>query len=236
MNQILAIIQSELSGQLSFAFLFPTIFRLLLAAILGGIIGMERGRNGQAAGMRTHMLVCMGASLVMLTNQFIPGGDAARLGAQVVSGIGFLGAGTIIVDRGQKVRGLTTAAGLWASACMGLAIGIGYYSGAVIACILISAIVIVMNRFERRFLEKSSVMVFYAEFDCAGRIHEFSDLAAEKGIKVLDIHWVPPSDLNGEHSQQIGVQFTVKLPQRISHSVLLHEFKQMQGALAFEKR
>ena len=116
--------------------------RLLMAVICGGLIGIERGRNGQAAGCRTHMLVCLASALVMMTNVFViehysPNADPTRIGAQVVSGIGFLGAGTIIVTSKNQIRGLTTAAGLWASACMGLAIGIGFYKLAIIGNIFI---------------------------------------------------------------------------------------------------
>ncbi|WP_312446942.1 MgtC/SapB family protein, partial [Lacrimispora sp.] len=97
--------------------------RICLALIIGGILGMEREVRKQPAGFRTYMLVCMGSAAVMMTNQYISqtfgGSDPSRLGAQVVSGIGFLGAGTIIVTRNNQVRGLTTAAGLWAAACAG---------------------------------------------------------------------------------------------------------------------
>ena len=96
------------------------IARLCLAVLCGGIIGVERGRKGRPAGFRTHILVCLGSALAMMTNAYLieyyGGGDPARLGAQVISGIGFLGAGTIIVTGRQQVKGLTTAAGLWASA------------------------------------------------------------------------------------------------------------------------
>lgn len=112
------------------------VIRVLLALIIGGIIGLERESKKQAAGFRTYMLVCLGATLVMMTNQYIcnvfEAGDPSRLGAQVISGIGFLGAGTIIVTRKSQVRGLTTAAGLWSAACIGLAIGIGFYEGAIV--------------------------------------------------------------------------------------------------------
>ena len=110
------------------------VLRLTLAILCGGIIGIERGRKGRTAGFRTHVLVCIGATLTVLTNQYMMqyfgGGDPARLGAQVINGIGFLGAGTIIVTGRHKVKGLTTAAGLWASACLGVAIGAGFYEGA----------------------------------------------------------------------------------------------------------
>ena len=106
------------------------VLRILSAAILGGILGVERGRKNRAAGLRTYMLVCVGSCLIMLTNQYIyqvcQSGDPVRMGAQVVSGIGFLGAGTIIVTRRSQIRGLTTAAGLWADAAVGLALGIGF--------------------------------------------------------------------------------------------------------------
>src|SRR5690606_893530 len=109
--------------------------------LLGGLIGIEREIGNRPAGFRTHTLVCIGSSLVMLTSEFLIGAyadisipDPARLGAQVISGIGFLGAGTIIKD-GSRVRGLTTAASLWVVACIGIAIGAGFYWGAIVAAV-----------------------------------------------------------------------------------------------------
>ena len=102
--------------------LWTVLLRIALSALCGGMVGLERGRKGRPAGFRTHILVCLGAALAMMTNQYIAEsfstGDPARLGAQVISGIGFLGAGTIIVTGQRQVKGLTTAAGLWASACV----------------------------------------------------------------------------------------------------------------------
>ena len=125
------------------------IIRVLLSIIIGGVIGIERGRKHHPAGFRTYMLVCLGATLVMMTNQYIyqtfSNGDISRLGAQVINGIGFLGAGTIIVTRKNQVRGLTTAAGLWSSACLGLAVGIGFYEGAIIVGFAILFIMTVMQ-------------------------------------------------------------------------------------------
>ena len=108
--------------------------RTLLALICAGVIGFERDAHGSAAGLRTHILVCIGAMIAMSTGVFTAtyiSGDASRIGAQVVSGIGFLGAGTIMVTKGH-IKGLTTAAGLWASACIGLAIGTGFYEAAIV--------------------------------------------------------------------------------------------------------
>jgi putative Mg2+ transporter-C (MgtC) family protein len=134
--------------------------RLLLAALLGSVIGFERERLNWAAGLRTHMLVCVGSSLIMLVSAFgfadVLGEknvvlDPSRIAAQVVSGIGFLGAGSILL-RGEIVRGLTTAASLWSVAGIGLAVGGGMYTAAVGATIIILIILAGMKPLERRFI------------------------------------------------------------------------------------
>ena len=129
------------------------IVRLLLASLIGGLIGLDRESIQKPAGIRTYMLICIGAALAMLTNEFIseyisPGSDPGRMGAQVLSGIGFLGAGTIIVIGKLKVSGLTTAAGLWASAAVGLACGIGFYEGAIIGGALLYVIIAILHRID----------------------------------------------------------------------------------------
>ena len=124
--------------------------RLALALICGGILGLERTRKQRAAGMRTYMLVSLGACIVMITGEYVfykfDIGDPARLGAQVISGIGFLGAGSIVISGKSKIRGLTTAAGLWTSACIGLVIGIGFYECGVIATLAVYSIIGIFNR------------------------------------------------------------------------------------------
>ena len=117
---------------------WSTIFRVSLAVLLGGLIGLERGHHGRAAGLRTHILVCLGSAMAAMVGIYTVSvlglsGDPMRVGAQVVSGIGFLGVGTIIIRNRSHVTGLTTAAGLWATASVGLAIGIGYYVAALVA-------------------------------------------------------------------------------------------------------
>ena len=146
---------------------FISIFlRVLMAVIFGGIIGYGREREKRPAGLRTHILVSVGATLAMITNIYlhkIYNGetDLSRLGAQVISGIGFLGAGTIIVTGKNKVRGLTTAAGLWACACMGLAIGAGFYSGAIIGCLVIAAVTVALANLDRKINRKSRNITLY---------------------------------------------------------------------------
>ena len=148
--------------------LVSIIIKLTLAMICGGILGMERGKKNRPAGFRTYMLVCVGATLVMLTNQYLcevyGTGDPARLGAQVISGIGFLGAGTIIVTGRNRVKGLTTAAGLWADACLGLAIGVGFYSAAIIGGLMILLVLSVLHRLDDRLVANARNVDLYMEF------------------------------------------------------------------------
>lgn len=129
----------------------PTILiRTMLAVICAGAVGYDRNIHGASAGLRTHILVCVGAMLAMSTGQFSSmyySADATRIGAQVVSGIGFLGAGTIMVTKHNHIQGLTTAAGLWAAACIGLALGIGFYEGAIVGAVIVYITIHVLRKF-----------------------------------------------------------------------------------------
>ena len=157
--------------------LLSVMIRMLCAMLCGGIIGVEREYKRRPAGFRTHILVCVGAALVMLTNEYIcylyGAGDPARLGAQVITGVGFLGAGTIMVTGRNKVKGLTTAAGLWASACLGLAIGIGFYEGALVAAILIFISLALLPKVEEFFFKFSRSIDLYIEIDSVENFREF---------------------------------------------------------------
>ena len=129
------------------------LVRLTLAVICGGVIGAERETKRRPAGFRTHILICLGAAITTLTSQYLLLSlhlftDVARLGAQVISGIGFIGAGTIIVTRDKRVKGLTTAAGLWAAAIIGLACGAGYVECAVFATLVVLVVELVLIRLE----------------------------------------------------------------------------------------
>ncbi|MBR2877984.1 MAG: MgtC/SapB family protein, partial [Clostridia bacterium] len=135
---------------------FTPVLRLLLAVLLGGIIGFERAERGREAGLRTHIMVCLGACLVMLTSEYIVNSlgmstDVTRLGAQVISGIGFLGVGCIITG-GDKIKGLTTAAGLWVTACIGLASGIGYYTAAVSTTAIMILVMLLITPLSKKIL------------------------------------------------------------------------------------
>lgn len=133
------------------------VFKLTLSMLLGAVVGLERRHKGQIAGMRTFALISMGATLAMLVSIYIPqeylglkNGDPGRIAAQVISGIGFLGAGAIIQMKGS-VRGLTTAAGIWMTACIGLAVGAGMYMIATVACLLIIFVLLIMEYLEKHW-------------------------------------------------------------------------------------
>ena len=177
--------------------------RLALAMLFGGMIGMDRERKGRAAGFRTYMLVCLGAALTMLLSQYeycmlttawasaaAEVGirtDVARFGAQVINGIGFLGAGTIIVTGRQEVKGLTTAAGLWASACTGLAIGAGFYECVILAFLLIFVAIRVLRPLESYITESARNINLYVEFDSLDNLGEIIGRIKSQDVQIYDV-------------------------------------------------
>ncbi|MDR0839792.1 MAG: MgtC/SapB family protein [Christensenellaceae bacterium] len=170
------------------------LLRLLLSALAGGLLGMERERKNRPAGFRTYMLVCVGAAMVMLTNQFVQQlynlSDPVRMGAQVISGIGFLGAGTIVMTGKNKIKGITTAAGLWVSACCGLAIGVGFYELAVFGTVLVLLIISGMQRLDRRIRKHAKYIEVYLEYGSGHKFSEFIEAMRHMGIDVSDLQIV----------------------------------------------
>lgn len=141
------------------------LLKLLISVLFGAVIGSERSRHGRAAGMRTHILVCMGACITSMTSIFVSNvlfhqGDVFRIPAQVISGIGFLGAGMIILKSNNVITGLTTAAGIWTTGVIGVAVGFGFFSGALAGAILFLVTITLFSKFERR---KRLAQVFYVE-------------------------------------------------------------------------
>ena len=155
------------------ALIIQTILRSLSAVLIGALIGSERARHGRAAGMRTHILVCLGACMTSMTSMFVADilgheGDVFRISAQVISGIGFLGAGMIILKSNNMITGLTTAAGVWATGTIGVALGYGYYVGALVVTVLFLATIILFARFER---QRKSAEILYIEVDDLYRVN-----------------------------------------------------------------
>ncbi len=216
--------------------LLSVALRLVLAILLGGILGFERGLKNRPAGMRTYILVCLGAALIMMTGQFAfelwDVSDPVRMGAQVVSGIGFLGAGTIIVTGKQQLRGLTTAAGIWCSACCGLAVGIGFYSGALATGLLSLLVLTLLERLDRMLRHRSRVMDIFMEFDLNMQFSEFSKFVNQHEIEISGLMI---QQFSSTLSTARSITFTATLPGHIRHNDVLELFSQAPGVLYIEE-
>lgn len=211
------------------------LIRLVIAILCGGIVGLERGQKNRPAGFRTYMLVSMGSALVMIVSQYISdtygNTDVMRMGAQVISGIGFLGAGTIIVTSKMKVKGLTTAAGLWAVACMGIAIGIGFYSAAIISCILIFVLLSVFRVVEVKIGQKSKQINMYIELQNLHSLGEIlSDIKAKK-MNVLNIEITRDIEDKGK----VIVLLELLNPRNQVHNELIEIFGSKEGVIHIEE-
>ena len=199
--------------------LWTTVFRALVATAVGGIIGMERGKQGRAAGMRTHILVCVGACIAAMTGIYEVGvlgfsADPLRVGAQVISGIGFLGVGTIIVRNRSQVTGLTTAAGLWATGSIGLAIGIGFYIAALMAFLVVFLTITIFIHFEKKS-KRSETNYCYVELFDSAKTKEFCAIAKQYAVKI-DI--VPAKSGIANH---IGLEFKFRTPEDFESLLLV---------------
>lgn len=214
------------------------IIRLVLSAIVGGLIGMEREVNNRPAGLRTHVLVTLGSALVMLVS--IDGfyglvdrapGDPARLASQVVSGIGFLGAGTIM-RTGNNINGLTTAASLWVSAGIGLAIGSGYYLGGIITGIIVLVTLMSLGFFEKKILKKKYKTIDVVSSGRPGIIGQMGTLFGKyyvsiKDISILDNEYKFSDDDNGI----METRFLVKTPANFNINNFYREIYQINGVI-----
>jgi len=197
--------------------------RLCFAVVCGGLIGVEREYRRRPAGFRTHILICLGAAMTTLTSQylFLERGlftDMARLGAQVIAGIGFIGAGTIIVTKKQRVKGLTTAAGLWTSAIIGLVCGAGYVECALFATLMVLFAELVLIRIEYKFARKSSDSNLYVEYAKAECIQDILKNCRERSIKVTGLEITRLKDDNN------NTRYHAVISIHVSHNNSLKEF------------
>lgn len=210
--------------------------RLLLAVLIGGVLGLERERKNRPAGFRTYMLVCVGSALVMMTNQFVfntmAPSDPVRMGAQVISGIGFLGAGTIMVTGKNRIRGITTAAGLWTAACCGLAIGIGFYEGALLGGLLIFGIITFMQRLENPIRKKAQYLEIYLEFDPRQPFGEFIDYSRKNNLDIYDIQMQKTSVAD---ERFLAVILLIRSLEKLPHAEVLELLTQAPGVNYFEE-
>ncbi len=201
--------------------------RFFLAGAFGGIIGMERGRRQQAAGLRTHMMVCIGAAATMMVGEYVSmlyglRGDSLRIGAQVVSGIGFLGAGTIIVTKQNRIRGLTTAASLWASACMGLAVGSGVYEVAVIMMIAMLFVLLLLSDFDIKYVKSSAHVSLFVEVEPGFEFSNILTLLKKQGWSVQEVR-----ELEFLSAQYLAVRIDLMSNEQVKNPYLeLEELRQ----------
>lgn len=210
--------------------------RIAVAMLLGGFIGLERGLKNRPAGLRTYMLVCVGSCLIMLTNQYVyqvyQMGDPVRMGAQVVSGIGFLGAGTIVVTKRNQIKGLTTAAGLWASAAVGLAIGIGLYEAAVLGGGGIFVVLTVLHGLDNRMHRSTKALEVYVELSSAAELGAF--IRSLREIE-LDIDGI---QMDHDNPYEDGVRsfvIALKARKKQSHESVLEHIRAIDGVTYLEE-
>ena len=210
--------------------------RISIAVIIGGLLGLERELKNRAAGLRTYMLVCTGACLIMLTNQFIyqtfSTGDPVRMGAQVISGIGFLGAGTIIVTRRNQIKGLTTAAGLWTAAAVGLALGIGFYEAAIMGALATVFVMTLMQKLDDRMRRKTKRMEIYTEISAQLSLGAFLQQLRDSGIEPVDVM----RDRNAQADSDVRCYTaSLKFPKRRNHSQVIEQILTMSGVEYLEE-
>ena len=210
--------------------------RIVVAAVVGGLLGLERGMKNRPAGMRTYMLVCVGSCIVMLTNQYVVqilGGEPTRLAAQVVSGIGFLGAGTIIVTRRNQIKGLTTAAGLWSSAGVGIALGIGFYEAALVGGLAIFCVMTLLQKMDNRVHRKTQTVDVYIEINKDLTLGQLLQTIRERDLEVQDVQ--RESGLETDEAGNRAYIATVKAQKRSHHIEIVEEVRAIDGVVYVEE-
>jgi putative Mg2+ transporter-C (MgtC) family protein len=211
--------------------------RLLAAVICGGVVGLEREYKRRPAGFRTHILICVGASLTTLTSQFVlirlgQFTDPARLGAQVIAGIGFIGAGAIIVTKNRQVKGLTTAAGLWVAAIVGLCCGAGYVEAALVVTAIILVAELFLSRLEYWLTSKSRTINIYVEFSQRDNLEDIIDCIRRHKITLVDMQVTK----NGVGTvRKPCAMFSLQLNRSISHDHLMTAVSEIRGVISVEE-
>lgn len=211
--------------------------RMVLSFLCGGLIGIEREYKRRAAGFRTHILICLGAAMTTMTSQYLYlkmgyAVDMGRLGAQVIAGIGFIGAGSILVTRRQQVKGLTTAAGLWAAAIVGLCFGAGFYEGGIIATLLILLAELLFAKLEYSVLYRVTEINLYVEYMENACLNRVLELVQEEQVKLLSMEVMRASGEGNDNSSAI---LQLRLPKKYKAEVLLLKINELENIVAAEE-
>jgi putative Mg2+ transporter-C (MgtC) family protein len=208
------------------------ILRLIVATAFGGLIGLERESHKRPAGFRTHILVCVGSALIMIISQYAflefsgkLGYDPGRIAAQVISGIGFLGAGTILRE-GSTIKGLTTAASLWVVAGIGLAVGTGFYVSAAVTTGLVVIVLVVFDRFERRFIASRRDTLFVHVSDRPGQLGAIASILGRYGVSIREVDM----ETLGEESEA-AINLSLEVPFSVPKDRLLSEITEVDGVI-----
>lgn len=212
------------------------VVRILISLAFGAILGLDRGLKSRPAGLRTYILVCVGSCIVMMTNQYVyqayDTGDPVRMAAQVVSGIGFLGAGTIIVTRRNQIRGLTTAAGLWASACVGLAIGIGLYEIALVGGLAVVIVLTSLGHWDFFIRRRAREIEVYIELPASFSFAVFLEKLRQQGLGISNLQFTGGE---GSASDRLGFVCTLSSCQRMDHSLMLAAVRSIGPRISIEE-
>lgn len=214
---------------------YEIIGRLIIGVIVGGIIGYERQHKNRPAGLRTHILVCLGATIISMVQQHsfaealslitkdptmvnVIKVDMGRLGAQVITGVGFLGAGTIMHEKGS-IKGLTTAATIWVVACIGLGVGLGYYFLSISSTIVVYVVLVMLKKFEVKYMGYSEEVTLRIEHDKdVTTPYSIAKYFSEKNIKVLNVSF----DLDEDDYKTIS-EYTIVLKKNINAVKIVEE-------------
>ena len=213
------------------------VIRIVAAVVCGGLIGLERGMKNRPAGLRTYMLVCVGSCIVMLTNQYVVqilGGEPTRLAAQVVSGIGFLGAGTIIVTRRNQIKGLTTAAGLWAAAGIGIALGIGFYEVAVVGSLAIFSVMTLLQKMDNKMHRKTKVVEVYIEITKDMSLGDLLHSLREIELEVQDVQRESGLETDNGEGNRAYIAL-LKAKKRRNHVDVVEDVRQIPNIVYVEE-
>ncbi len=208
------------------------IVRVFLAMFFGGLIGLEREKNKRPAGFRTHILVCVGSCLTALIGLFVwmefgNIADPMRISAQVISGIGFLGVGTILVKEHDHITGLTTAAGLWATASIGIACGFGFYIGALVGTLVVAITAAILFKLETRGRKKNRRRTIYLEVQGTNSLNEYMDWLVQEW-KARNISVVPPrTALTGN----VGLEVVLPFVGNEDSKEMLEKLRKKEGVL-----
>ena len=222
------------------------VIRLALAVALGAAVGLEREKKNQAAGLRTHIVVILGATLVMLISKygfsdiFINTKDPARLAAQVVSGIGFLGAGMIIVNR-NKIRGLTTAASLWTTACIGLGVGAGFYVPAIATTVLLVGTLSFVQYLEQHHVKKDSRNIYAEVEQLDSFMQELDEVLTRQAVnlgrvEILEKSYPDELDVGENTPGIVKVMVYLQLPRYTDCSFIISSLSKIEGVRLVEER